>query len=138
VEQPRPVEKPASAAEGTETLLLVEDNDAVRDLTVKALRRRGYTVYEAGSGEEALDWIAASGIIPDLLITDIVMPGLSGPVLASRLVQQLPGLQVLYVSGYSEDANAMHGALDGRIPLLQKPFTPSKLAQRIRTLLDGR
>jgi signal transduction histidine kinase len=138
VEQPRPVEKPASAAEGTETLLLVEDNDAVRDLTVKALRRRGYTVYEAESGEEALDWIAASGIIPDLLITDIVMPGLSGPVLASRLVQQLPGLQVLYVSGYSEDANAMHGALDGRIPLLQKPFTPSKLAQRIRTLLDGR
>ena len=138
VEEPRPVENPASAAEGTETLLLVEDNDAVRDLTVKALRRRGYTVHEARSGEEALEWIGASGITPDLLITDIVMPGLSGPALASRLVQQLPGLRVLYVSGYSEDANVMHGAFDSQVPLLQKPFTPSRLAQRIRTLLDER
>ena len=64
------------------------------------------------------------------------MPGVSGPNLAARLMQQNPGLRVLYVSGYSEDANALHGAFLGRVPLLQKPFTPSKLAERIRSILD--
>jgi CheY-like chemotaxis protein len=125
-------------AEGTETLLLVEDNDAVRELTVKALRRRGYTVHEAPSGEEALVWVHESGITPALLITDVVMPGMSGPALAGRLLKERPDLRVLYVSGYAEDASALDGAFLDRIPLLQKPFTPSKLAQRIRTILDTR
>ena len=123
-------------ARGTETLLLVEDNDAVRELSVRALKNRGYTVYAARSGEEAIEWLVRSGIKPKLLITDVVMPGVSGPNLAARLIQQNPGMRVLYVSGYSEDSNLLQGAFLGRVPLLQKPFTPSKLAERIRSILD--
>jgi signal transduction histidine kinase len=137
VQEPRKPEPAVGTPDhGTETLLLVEDNDAVRDLSVKALRRRGYTVYAAGSGEEAIDWTNNSGIKPQLLITDVVMPGVSGPNLAARLMQHNPGMRVLYVSGYSEDSNVLQGAFVGRIPLLQKPFTPSKLAERIRSILD--
>jgi CheY-like chemotaxis protein len=95
-------------------------------------------VHEAPSGEEALVWVHESGITPALLITDVVMPGMSGPALAGRLLKERPDLRVLYVSGYAEDASALDGAFLDRIPLLQKPFTPSKLAQRIRTILDTR
>jgi signal transduction histidine kinase len=137
-QEPRkPDAPPTSASGGTETLLLVEDNDAVRELAVKALRRRGYTVHAARSGEEAIEWTLTADAKPDLLITDVVMPGVSGPNLAARLMQHNPQMRVLYVSGYAEDANALHGALVGGIPLLQKPFTPSKLAERIRAILDG-
>jgi CheY-like chemotaxis protein len=138
-QEPRPRElAPTSADEGTETLLLVEDNDAVRDLAVKALRRRGYTVYEAESGEQALDWVLKAGVTPDLLITDVVMPGLSGPALAERLLAHTPELRVLFVSGYAGDQSSVHGARLEGIPLLQKPFTPSKLAERIRAILDAK
>ena len=135
---PKP-EVPAVKADsgGTETLLLVEDNESVRDLASRALRRRGYTVHEARSAEEAIEWSATSGIKPDLLVTDVVMPGLSGPNLAARLTQQNPKLRVLYMSGYTDDAAAVHGAFWGGIPLLQKPFTPSKLAERVRMALDA-
>jgi CheY-like chemotaxis protein len=130
-------EAPAPSAEtGTETLLLVEDNDAVRELSEKALSRRGYIVHTASSGEEAVEWTLRSGVKPDLLITDVVMPGLSGPSLASRLLETNPRMRVLYVSGYADDAGALEGAVGGGIPLLQKPFTPGKLAERIRAILD--
>jgi signal transduction histidine kinase len=135
------VAKPAAPvvtdAGGTETLLLVEDNESVRDLAAQALRRRGYTVHEARTAEEAIEWSAQSRIKPDLLVTDVVMPGLSGPNLAARLLQQNPQLRVLYMSGYTDDAAAVHGAFWGGIPLLQKPFTPSKLAERVRLALDA-
>ncbi len=124
-------------AGGTETLLLVEDNESVRDLAARALRRRGYTVYEARTAEEAIEWSATSKVRPDLLVTDVVMPGLSGPNLAARLLHQNPKLRVLYMSGYTDDAAAVHGAFWGGIPLLQKPFTPSKLAERVRLALDA-
>jgi CheY-like chemotaxis protein len=124
-------------AGGTETLLLVEDNESVRDLAARALRRRGYTVHEARTAEEAIEWSATSKIMPDLLVTDVVMPGLSGPNLAARLLHQNPRLRVLYMSGYTDDAAAVHGAFWGGIPLLQKPFTPSKLAERVRMALDA-
>ena len=105
-------------AGGTETLL-VEDNDSVRDLATQALRRRGYVVHEARNAEEAIEWSGSSGIKPHLLVTDVVMPGLSGPNLAARLLHQNPRLRVLYMSGYTDDAATVHGAFWGGIPLLQ-------------------
>jgi two-component system cell cycle sensor histidine kinase/response regulator CckA len=122
---------------GNETVLLVEDNDSVRDLAAKALRRRGYVVHEARDAEEAIEWSFKSGIRPQLLVTDVVMPGLSGPNLAARLLQQNPRLRVLYMSGYTDDAAAVHGNFWAGIPLLQKPFTPAALAERVRLALDA-
>ena len=124
------------ATEGTETLLLVEDNDAIREISAQALRRRGYTVFEARNGEEAIDWASKSAVQADMLITDVVMPGMSGPNLAARLMQQTPNLRVLYMSGYTDDATEVHGAFWGGVPLLQKPFTPSQLAESVRVALD--
>ena len=124
------------ATEGTETLLLVEDNDAIREISAQALRRRGYTVFEARNGEEAIDWASKSVVLADMLITDVVMPGMSGPNLAARLTQQMPNLHVLYMSGYTDDATEVHGAFWGGVPLLQKPFTPSQLAESVRMALD--
>jgi two-component system cell cycle sensor histidine kinase/response regulator CckA len=121
---------------GTETLLLVEDNDSVRALSALALRRRGYTVYEASSAEEAIEWAQASGLRPDLLVTDIVMPGLSGPELAKRMTAQDPALRVLFMSGYTGAADEAHGNYLAGVPLLQKPFTAGKLAERVRLVLD--
>jgi signal transduction histidine kinase len=128
---------PPLQTEGTETLLLVEDNAAVRELSMRALRKRGYTVYEARNADEAIEWASNSGVKPQLLVTDVVMPGLSGPNLAARLMQQNPTLRVLYMSGYSDDATAVHGAFWGGVPLLQKPFTPAQLAERVRMTLDS-
>ena len=121
---------------GTETILLVEDNDGVRDLAAKALRRRGYTVHEARDAEDAMHWMQTSGIKPHLLLTDVVMPGVSGPNLAARLLQFSPELRVLYMSGYTEDAASVHGNFWAGVPLLQKPFTPAALAERVRIALD--
>ena len=120
---------------GNESVLVVEDNDAVRELAILALKQRGYQVLEAASAEQALDLIA-QGARPQLLLTDVVMPGLSGPNLAARLLQGNPRLRVLYMSGYSEDAAAAHGTSWGGVPLLQKPFTSSQLAERVRITLD--
>jgi signal transduction histidine kinase len=122
---------------GTETVLLVEDNDSVREVTAQALRRRGYTVNEVRNAEEAVEWTRSSRVKADLLVTDVVMPGLSGPNLAALLVQENPTLKVLYMSGYTEDATAVHGSFWGGVPLLQKPFTPSQLAERVRQALDA-
>jgi len=136
---PAPIERQhasPSATEGTETLLLVEDNDAIREISAQALRRRGYTVFEARNGEEAIDWASKSAVQADMLVTDVVMPGMSGPNLAARLMQQTPDLRVLYMSGYTDDATEVHGAFWGGVPLLQKPFTPSQLAESVRMALD--
>ncbi len=121
---------------GTETVLLVEDNDSVRQVTAQALRRRGYTVHESGSAEDAIEWSQRSATKPHLLVTDVVMPGLSGPNLAARLVELNPSLRVLYMSGYTDDATAVHGNFWGGVPLLQKPFTPAQLVERVRAALD--
>jgi two-component system, cell cycle sensor histidine kinase and response regulator CckA len=136
MEPERPAAAPAQT-EGTETLLLVEDNAAVRELSVRALKRRGYTVFEARNADEAIAWATTTSVKPHLLVTDVVMPGLSGPNLAARLMQLNPRLRVLYMSGYSDDATAVHGAFWGGVPLLQKPFTPAQLAERVRMTLDA-
>jgi CheY-like chemotaxis protein len=129
-----------SISRGTETLLLVEDNDAVRDLTAKALRRRGYTVHEARHAEEALEWAGTSGVTPHLLVTDVIMPGLNGPSLAEKLLERHPSLRVLYMSGYTDDADAkmVQDTAINTTMLLQKPFTPGKLAEHVRLALDAK
>jgi two-component system cell cycle sensor histidine kinase/response regulator CckA len=122
---------------GAESLLLVEDNESVRQVTAQALRRRGYTVYEARNAEEAIEWFSKSASKVQLLVTDVVMPGLSGPNLAARLVRINPDLRVLYMSGYTDDATVVQGNFWGGVPLLQKPFTPAQLAESVRTALKS-
>lgn len=128
----------AEPAAGTETILLVEDEDAVRAVARESLRRRGYKVLEANNAEAAL--AAAAGFEGHiaLLLTDVVMPGLSGRALADRLATQRPATRVLYMSGYTDDAIVQHGVLEPGLSFLQKPFTPDVLAQRVREVLDQR
>ena len=129
---------PPEQLSGTETVLLVEDEDAVRNVAVAALERRGYRVLAASDGHAAL---AISRAYPgriDLLVTDVVMPGLNGRELADRLVQSRPGLPILYVSGYTEDADLRLGLSGDTRSLLDKPFTSLELARRVRALLDER
>ena len=117
---------------GTETILVVEDEDQVRELACRALRGAGYTVISAGDADGAMaEWDAAPSI--DLLLTDVVMPGRSGPQLAADLRARNPGLKVLYVSGY---ADSRHMPLDAS-ELLPKPYAPHALLSRVRSTLDA-
>ena len=109
----------------------------MRELAAKALRRRGYTVQEAGNAEEALEWVRSTDAKPQLLVTDVIMPGLTGPNLAAQLMPMLPELRVLYMSGYTDDAMPVNGSYWGGVPLLQKPFTPGQLAEQVRLALDS-
>lgn len=119
---------------GTETVLVVEDDPAVREVMVRILREQGYTVLEAASADEALQIAArAEGI--QLLLTDVVMPKMSGKALAERLRVIYPNLKVLYVSGYSDNAIAHHGIFEKGIAFLQKPFTIAALARKVREVL---
>jgi signal transduction histidine kinase len=127
---------PVLSGGGSETLLLVEDNDSVRQVSAEALRRRGYTLFDARNGDEAVQWMSRTSTIPQLLVTDIVMPGMSGPQLAAVLLQKAPSMRVLYLSGFTEDATAIQGNFWGTTPLLQKPFTPAQLADRVRFALE--
>ena len=132
----RPGAKAPVEGTGNETLLLVDDDDLVRQVTSEALRRRGYTVHEMASTEEALRWVQG-GRRPQLLLTDVVMPQMSGPELAARLLRDNPGMRVLYMSGYPSEALATHGGSLRGAPLLQKPFTLQQLAERVRTVLEA-
>ncbi|MBL8111598.1 MAG: response regulator, partial [Acidobacteria bacterium] len=122
---------------GTETVLLVEDEIAVRRLAVETLRRCGYRVLEAANGEEALERSAEERGPIDLLVTDVVMPRLGGRALAERFGLVRPGCRVLFMSGYADDAILRHGVLAPGLAFLQKPFSPAALAQKVRALLDA-
>jgi len=127
---------PSESHRGTETVLLVEDAAAVRAVTHQALARQGYSVLDAPNGAEALR-IAASHAGPiHLLLTDVVMPGLSGRQLADQLVKLRPETKVLYTSGYTDDAVVRHGVLEAGIAYLQKPFTVDGLARKVREVLE--
>jgi CheY-like chemotaxis protein len=126
------------AARGRETLLLVEDETSVRKLTRRALEGFGYEVLEAASGDEALALARARAGRIALLITDVVMPGMSGAQLAERLAPEFPTLKVLFVSGYIDDAIVRHGVVAGAHSFLQKPFMPAVLAAKVREILDRR
>ena len=123
---------------GTETILLVEDEPGVRQLVREMLFRLGYTIFEAGGGAEALRIFEQhkSGI--DLLLTDVIMPQMSGRDLAARLRAVQPALKVLYMSGYTDDMLAHHGVLEPDVYLLAKPFAPDELGAKLREVLDTR
>jgi hypothetical protein len=124
-------------SKGTETILLVEDEDAVRMLSQALLERQGYRVLVAASAEEATN-IAGSARTPiHLLVTDVVMPGESGPELFEHLHPLRPEMRVLFLSGYTDDAIVRRGVLKAGTPFLQKPFTATALSMKVRELLDG-
>jgi two-component system cell cycle sensor histidine kinase/response regulator CckA len=123
------------ARRGTETILLVEDNDMVRRLTQSLLQMQGYKVLAAANGKEALNAVEA-GWLPDLLLADVVMPDISGPELAVTLRVRRPKLKVLFMSGYSDDAVEQRGALEADTDFIQKPFSVGGLAAKVREALD--
>jgi CheY-like chemotaxis protein len=124
-----------SSGRGTETILLVEDEKGVRELAREYLELSGYTVIEAEDGHTALELAAMHSGTIHLLMTDVVMPGISGRELADRVKRIRPKIQVLYMSGYTDQAVVHHGILDMDAVLLQKPFTMATLSSKLRELL---
>jgi CheY-like chemotaxis protein len=122
---------------GDETILLAEDEPSVRELATRILSDKGYQVYPAPDGNEALK------IVQDdprrkvhLLLTDVVMPGMSGKDVADHLRLSTPDIKILFISGYTDDAIVHHGVLDEGVNFIQKPFTPEGLARKVREVLD--
>jgi CheY-like chemotaxis protein len=128
----------ATPAGGTETLLVVEDEEMVRFLACRVLRERGYTVHEAAHGAEALDLLARTTQLPDLVVSDVVMPTMGGRELGSHLRERAPDLPVLYMSGFTGEDVVRRGLLEPGVPFQQKPFHPDALAKQVRDLLDAR
>ena len=114
---------------------MVEDVAGLRELTRRLLERLGYSVLLAANAEEALQLFDRNPSI-DLLLTDVVMPGASGPDLVTQLVERRPGLKVIYMSGYTDEAIVQHGVLKPGIAFLHKPFTSTTLGRKIREVLD--
>ena len=127
----------ARAPRGTETVLLVEDAAAVRAVTKQVLERQGYVVLEAPDGEAALRLAQQHRGPIHLLLTDVVLPRVSGRELAERLTQVRPDMKVLYASGYTDDSVVRHGILELGTAYLQKPFSPESLARKVRNVLDA-
>jgi CheY-like chemotaxis protein len=123
---------------GSETILLVEDETAVRELAARALREQGYTVFEASHPDEALAIASAQppGSI-QLLLTDVVMPRMSGKALAEELLRLRPDIRTLFISGYTDNAIVHHGRLNPGVAFLPKPFSPAILARKVREVLDS-
>jgi len=122
---------------GTETILIVEDEEGVRKVLVEMLTHQGYQVLVAASGGEALELFHRHRGPLDLLITDVIMPKMSGRELADQLRISRPDLKVLFVSGYTDTAIVNHGILEPGTVFLQKPFTPEQLTTKVRDILEG-
>ena len=120
-----------------QSVLVVEDEPALRGLAVLMIERLGYKVAEAASGAEALTLIDRQGLRPDVLLTDVVIPGMGGPALAEQLKERVPGLKAIYMSGYGDDAVSGRGVLGPDVDFLQKPFTVSDLARAIGKVLGA-
>jgi signal transduction histidine kinase/CheY-like chemotaxis protein len=132
------VAAPASESfRGNETVLVVEDAEALRKLTVTLLEEHGYQVLSAANGSEALELGQKDTRAIELLLTDVIMPGLGGHALAQRFEELRPGLKVLYMSGYTDSSIGQHGVLEPGISLLHKPFTEEELVRKIREVLDA-
>jgi two-component system, cell cycle sensor histidine kinase and response regulator CckA len=137
VEAPKVQAATPAPVRGSETILLVEDEESVRNLVADFLKTTGHTVLEASDGEEAVRLAKAHSNKIDLLVSDVVMPKLSGRELWNDLRKRLPKLKVLFISGYTDDSVVRHGVIDGDVAFLQKPFTMRALAAKIREVLDA-
>jgi two-component system cell cycle sensor histidine kinase/response regulator CckA len=122
---------------GQDTILLVEDEDAVRSFAARALRMRGYHVLEASGGEEALEIVKAGGQEIHLLITDVVMPNMDGPTMVRHVKQLKPNLAVIFMSGYAEEAFRRNDQNSEDIHFLPKPFGLKQLAAKVKEVLAG-
>jgi len=133
-----PQKVPVSTAStcGQETVLLVEDSGVVRGLVREILERNGYNVLEASQGSDAILVCSGHKGAIHLILTDVVMPGMSGRELCTRLTPLYPGVKVIYMSGYTDDAIGHHGVLDPGTAYIQKPFTPNALERKVREVLD--
>jgi two-component system cell cycle sensor histidine kinase/response regulator CckA len=130
---PKTLSKPVA---GNETILLVEDEDPVREVTALLLESLGYQVLQVSNAADALNLMENTRVKIDLLFTDVIMPGMSGRELAEALRARDPGLKVLFQSGYTDDMVVRHGVLRSEVAFLQKPFTIDSLAKKIRDRLD--
>src|SRR5579875_148771 len=138
VERPSPDQDKKITAAGSETVLLVEDEQNVRELVADYLRGAGYQVLEAEDGDHALKAASAHKGPIHILVTDVVMPHMSGPELAAKLTDARPAMKVLFISGYTDDTVFRHGVLEGGVAYLQKPFNLKAVSQKIREVLSGR
>ncbi len=132
---PREAEIVKKTFNGSETVLLVEDDEMVTKMVVKVLKKYGYHVFCAPDGEEALRILREQENVIHLVLTDVVMPGMSGGDLADEIRKIIPDLKMLFTSGYTDNAIVHHGVLDKGIPFIQKPFTPDELARKVREVL---
>ncbi|HUF75334.1 MAG TPA: ATP-binding protein [Longimicrobiales bacterium] len=140
VDAPKPARRAVALADvrrGAETLLLVEDEEDVRELARDVLLESGYTVLEAATSEEAVRICEEHEAPISLLLSDVVMPKVSGPQLAKRLLELRPELEVLYMSGYTDEAIVHHGVLEPGTAFIEKPFTPEGLSGKVRDMLDA-
>ncbi len=123
--------------DGNETILIVEDDDSLRKMSVNILKKYGYFVVEAPNGMVALEIATAEEKLEiDLLVTDVTMPKMGGMELSNTLQKEYPAMKVLFISGYTDNAITHHGVLDEGVSLLQKPFSPWSLVERVRKMLD--
>ncbi|MGB6937917.1 MAG: response regulator, partial [Xanthobacteraceae bacterium] len=120
---------------GEGTILLVEDEEGLRQLNARGLASRGYTVLEAGNGVEAIEVLEKSSSQIDLVVSDVVMPEMDGPTLLRELRTRNPGLKIIFVSGYAEDAFQKHLPADGQFAFLAKPFTLKQLVNAVKETL---
>ena len=128
----------SDASGGSETILLVEDEAALRNLARRVLTKKGYAVFEAADAEEAIRINETSGQNFDLIVTDVVMPGMDSPTMVERIAKLKPGIKVLFMSGYHDDHVMMQSLAGAKIDFLHKPFSPQDLADKVRTVLDSR
>jgi len=128
-------ERPAIAAAAT--VLIVEDDEGIRELASKVLSRHGFVVLVASCGDEARGVSERHDAAIDLLLSDVVMPGMSGPQVAAMLTEMRPSMKVVYMSGYTDDAIVRHGVMANDMAFLQKPFTPDRLTNKILEVLNN-
>ncbi|MBM9613711.1 PAS domain S-box protein [Desulfobulbus rhabdoformis] len=136
--QPLPKLEAEIERDNSGCIMVVEDNEMVRELAVDILRRSGYTVYEAASGHECLEQLREKAADSDLLLTDVVMPMMNGKALYTEAKKMIPGLKVLYMSGYTENVIASRGVLDAGIDFISKPFRPTALVEKVQEIFTGR
>ncbi len=132
---PEPAVAPAQVSPENHTVLLVEDEAPLRKLVLAFLESNGYRVFEASNGREAIRLAENTPEAISLLMTDVIMPGMTGRELASRLAAQRPQMKILFMSGYTDDAIVHHGVLERGMQFLQKPFTLEDLARKLQTIL---